>query len=165
MLRHKRHSQITRCPPNSGGYLRAVMSVLAILFLAAQTPQSMALAGGSGTSILVEICSEGETYLAPIERGQTGPSKTCAHCSDCGLATGSSTGFIILSGGLAASFAFDAVVFLARAEPNLPAPEQYWSPCRGPPIMHKKELMKLASIFASIPSALVPSDPWGFPWV
>jgi len=141
MIRSKRHFRTTVNRPKPGDVVRGLLTVLTILFLSLQTPQAMALSGGSGQTILAEICNEDQTYLVEIEIGQTGSSsEECAHCSECTLVNATSVGLTVRSFGVPERFEFTATSFPVFSDPAKSTPEQYWSACRGPQSSAKRKI-------------------------
>lgn len=126
--------------------LRLVLAIVfSVVIILGQAMPAMAGFASNGSGIWVEICSDGETYLAEI--GQEGEkSHECTHCPLC----------LVWNGDLQLSHPSDT----ARAQPDYTTaihsfdlaklnagPEQYWSLCRGPPILSvEKHMTPLVSL-------------------
>ncbi len=120
--------------------LRLVLAIVcSVAIVLGQAMPAMAGFASNGSGIWVEICSDGKTYLAEI--GQEGEkSHECTHCPLC----------LVWNGDLQLSHPSDS----SRTQPDYTTathsfdlaklnagPEQYWSLCRGPPILSVEKHM------------------------
>jgi len=116
----------------------AISLFISVLVLLAQTFPSMATSASGSGSDWVEICSNGETYLAPIDLGEGAPEPVCTHCSACLVPANDNSGLLTFGLLQQRPKSFISFNYFILKEVFLAGPEQYWSSCRGPPIRKTK---------------------------
>lgn len=123
---------------------------LAIVFsaaiLMAQALPAVAGLMPNGSGIWVEICSDGETYLAEIG-SESEKSHECSHCQLCLAWSSDLQLFAVPEAGRTQRDYATAIHSFDLARLNA-GPEQYWSLCRGPPILSvEKQMTPLVSLY------------------
>lgn len=142
-----------------------VFVLLSVVMFFGQFDTLMAGHASGGPGLWVEICSEGETYLARVDQGEGGQSDDCAHCPDCIVPSGGGAEFCNPATGDAISVEFSAISFSIAKVIQTTGPEQYWSQCRGPPITSVEKIMNLSTTPTFNSSDLIIANSWGLPWV
>ncbi len=144
---------------------RLVFAFLSVVLFLGQSTATMAGHGADGSSIWVEICSNGETYLAQVDQGDGGQEPDCEQCLICLVSIGDTvvlwtpeTSWALVAGLGNISFPENQI--------NQPVrPENYWFQSRGPPTASKEKIMTITTTLAINEPVMIATNSWGFPWV
>lgn len=135
MKSHKRTSTIQGIRSKRFDMRWVLSFVLSVAVLLGQSIPAMADHGASTSANWIEICGDGGSYF--IEVGEDGQKQApeCAHCDYCLTSVGDAQAVhaphhsaLVQTDFINLSYSIDP----AALPDN---PEQYWSACRGPPIM------------------------------
>ena len=122
--------------------MRWLLSILlSIAVIWAQSFPAMADHDSDASASWVEICADGGSYF--IQVGEDGQKQTseCAHCDYCLTSVGDAKAIHSTYQSDLASNDFSNISYSSN-QTDLPEnPEQYWSACRGPPIVSVKNKM------------------------
>jgi len=124
------------------GIKHVVLVLLCLSLFFAQSTPSMAGHPSNAPQGWVEICGDGGSYFIRIgEDGEDQPP-TCVHCDTC-LGPSVNTLGIPPLRGTVRSLPTPTAIFYSNDRSLRPdCPEQYWSACRGPPIVSTSKTMK-----------------------
>ena len=116
--------------------MRWVLSfVLSIAVLLGQSNAAMADHGSNTSANWVEICGDGGTYFVQVGEDGQKQAPECNHCDYCLTPVGDAQGVHSTHHSDLALNEFSNISY-SSDQANLPDnPEQYWSACRGPPIV------------------------------
>lgn len=142
-----------RCRSNRFA-MRWVLSVLlTIAVLLGQSNSTMAGHGSNTSENWIEICGDGGSYF--IEVGEDGQKQTpeCAHCDFCLTSVGDTQALDSLHAARTAPLDFTNISYSIDPAVLPINPEQYWSACRGPPIMSlENNMTPTTSLYLKEPS-------------
>jgi|LGVF01.2.fsa_nt_gb hypothetical protein len=113
----------------------ALTVVLSVFVLLGQVFPASASHGTSDSGAWVEICSDGGTYLAQLDQGEDEQSPECTHCSFCIVPSGEVPVLHTQAHGTLEPIEFTLISYSVDRSELPETPEQYWSACRGPPIV------------------------------
>ncbi|OUS05117.1 hypothetical protein A9Q96_13555 [Rhodobacterales bacterium 52_120_T64] len=143
-----------------GWVLSIVLSIAVIL---AQSIPVMADQGSNVSATWVEICADGGSYF--IEIGEDGQKQTpeCTHCDFCLTSIGEMPFLYSTDHDELALIDFSLVSYSSNQAALPDCPEQYWSACRGPPIVSVENKM-ISNTSLTIKESIGPdSIAWSIP--
>ena len=149
-----------------GSGIRHVLSVLLCLslFLSQTTPS---MAGQSSTAPLgwVEICGDGGSYFIQIGEDGEEQSPACVHCDIC-LGPAADTQGANASWHMMRALPAPTTIFYSIDRSHrTDCPEQYWSACRGPPIVSTDKTMKTPLSLTRYELGATTPNKWAAPCV
>ena len=138
-----------------------VVVLLSVVILLGQAFPAMS----KTSSMWIEICGDGGSYLAEIETSEGEPTQECAHCEICTLPVFDSYEMAFAGGGESLPLAIKMIGWVSLLSDNPENPEQYWSACRGPPLVDvdKKMIPTRASFYEEYAGRAI--NLWGAPWL
>jgi hypothetical protein len=113
----------------------ALTVVLSVFVLLGQVFPASASHGTNDTGVWVEICGEGGTYLAQLDQDEGEQSPECTHCSFCIVPSGELPVLHTQAHDTLETIEFTLISYSVDRSELPETPEQYWSACRGPPIV------------------------------
>jgi len=115
--------------------MRWVLSiVLSLSVFLAQSIPAMA-DHGLNTSSWLEICGDGGSYFIQIGEDGQEQEDECAHCDYCLTPVWDTSAVHSTNHGVSVLISFANISFTTDQAIVPVSPEQYWSACRGPPIV------------------------------
>lgn len=111
-----------------------------LLAIAVFMGQTTPAAAGHGSS-WIEICGEGGSFF--VEVGDDGQKQMpeCAHCDFCLTSVGDTQGAYAPTSSDSVPAGFTIISYSIDPAALPDNPEQYWSACRGPPIVSAEKNM------------------------
>ena len=115
--------------------------MLSVAVLLGQSFPVMADHGSNLSAIWVEICGDGGTYFVQVDEDGQKQESECSHCDYCIVPMGDVQADNSPNHNDLASLDFTNSSYLVVPATLPDNPEQYWSACRGPPIVSVENKM------------------------
>lgn len=149
-----------------GSGIRHVLSVLLCLSLfLGQTTPSMAGHPSSASLGWVEICGDDGSYFIQIGEDGEEQSPACVHCDLCLGPAVDTQGANALWHMMRTLPAPTTIFYSIDRSQHADCPEQFWSACRGPPIVSTDKTMKTLLFRTCKKFAVTTTNNWATPCV